>query len=117
MLDLTSSSLLTSLNQGLLLAQEAEVEAPEGMSVGGKLAFIIGIVVSAFVLSWLISTGLKMQKEISGRLTAVLLALFIGASPFLYLLSQGKPLSDAVRLGIDLAGGYQHGLPGLYRRR
>jgi len=105
MLDLTSSSLLTSLNQGLLLAQEAEVEAPEGMSVGGKLAFIIGIVVSAFVLSWLISTGLKMQKEISGRLTAVLLALFIGASPFLYMLSQGKPLSDAVRLGIDLAGG------------
>ena len=105
MLDLTSSSLLTSLNQGLLLAQEAEVEAPEGMSVGGKLAFIIGIVVSAFVLSWLISTGLKMQKEISGRLTAVLLALFIGASPFLYLVSQGKPFSEAVRLGIDLAGG------------
>ncbi|MBD3672222.1 MAG: protein translocase subunit SecD [Planctomycetaceae bacterium] len=75
------------------------------MSVGGKLLFIFGIIASAFILGWLISSALKMQKEISGRLTGVLLALFICGSPFLYLLSQGRPLSEALRPGIDLAGG------------
>ena len=102
MLELTSV-LSTSLTQSLLLAQKAEEAAP-GVSVGMKMLFIVGIIVAAFALGWAISTGLKM-KEASGRITGVLMALFIGATPFLFLLLQGKPLSDAMRWGIDLAGG------------
>jgi SecD/SecF fusion protein len=103
MLELTSH-LNSSLTGSLLLAQETD-EASAGLSVGMKLLFIVGIVLAAFILSWAISTALNMKKEIQGRLSGILLALFIGATPFLYLLSQGRPISEAFNYGIDLAGG------------
>lgn len=93
----------------LVLAQEsltAAEELPEISTAMGWGIFltIVAVLVLPFVLGNFLATALRM-KEISTRLSLVLLALTLGLSPFVVTLSQGGSLKDAIDLGIDLAGG------------
>lgn len=68
------------------------------------LVVLLASVIIPFVLGAFIASALKM-KEYGGRFGFILFALWLGLMPFVQQLSGGKPLSEAIRLGIDLAGG------------
>ncbi|MBX3442243.1 MAG: protein translocase subunit SecD [Planctomyces sp.] len=66
-----------------------------------KVAAILGL---PFLLARLICNALRV-REFSTRMGIVFFALTLGAAPFVSVISEGRPWTDAVRLGIDLAGG------------
>lgn len=94
----------------LLLAQDAVTSADEVAEVSslagwGIFLLVIAIMVLPFVLGGVIANALKM-KDLATRISLVLLALTLGATPFVMTqFRDGGKLKDAIRLGIDLAGG------------
>ena len=94
------------------------VEQPEGFETGtsvptsrpGALAGmlllleIVFILVFPFIVGKLIAQALRM-KEVSFRIGMVLLALTIGFAPFVNAQIRTGNWRDAIKLGIDLAGG------------
>lgn len=90
----------------LVLAQET-LTAAEDDGMAGWLVFLIIVAVLAlpFVLGNAIASALKL-KDLGSRIGVVLLALTLGLAPFVSIKMQddGK-LTDAIDLGIDLAGG------------
>jgi len=86
---------------------QTEPAAPtpgEGFS-GLLMLFIFLLVVAGpFILGEVIARLLKL-KDISFRLGIVLFALTLGLTPFVYRIANGGVWTDAIRLGIDLAGG------------
>ena len=95
-----------------LLAQAAEAVAPvaapaadavtrPGWLVPVMLLALLGIP----VVGGMLAEKLLGLKNISGRVGVVLFALCLALSPFVTRLVVGGELKDAIRLGIDLAGG------------
>jgi len=100
------------LNAGsnwLLLAQATQ-KAGETISkeprTSGFLVFlmILAIFVVPFVLGSMLAKMLKL-KDLSTKIGGILLAVTLGLAPFVWHLANGGELKDAIRLGIDLAGG------------
>ena len=70
-----------------------------------KLLILIGIVVGSFGLGWLIARSLRL-RDVSGKIGAILFTLGLGLSPFIdTMVVQHKPWYEALKFGIDLAGG------------
>ncbi|MDB4743512.1 protein translocase subunit SecD [Planctomicrobium sp.] len=93
----------------MLLAQGKLVvpppaKAPSSAEGWGIFLLVIAILVLPFVLGNVIANALKM-KHLATRISIVLLAITLGISPFVMTLVRGDSLKDAIRLGIDLAGG------------
>ncbi len=91
----------------LTLAQAAaSPDTGESAGLSGWLKFLI--VVAIFVVPLaagaLIEKALKL-KDVGTRIGIVLLTLVLGVAPFVYQISTGGEWKDAIRLGIDLAGG------------
>ncbi|MEX1230985.1 MAG: protein translocase subunit SecD [Planctomycetaceae bacterium] len=106
-----------SFSHWALLAQDAgtaandavkEVAEAAGSSSSSSgtllLMFALLVFVVPFVLGTLIAKALKL-KDVSGRITLVLFALLMGATPILYQMAKGNSWKDSFSLGIDLAGG------------
>lgn len=91
------------LAQGTLSVPEEATEVSSVMGWGIFL-LVIAIMVLPFVLGNLIANALKM-KALASRISLVLLALTLAVSPFLMTIVRGDSLKDAIRFGIDLAGG------------
>jgi SecD/SecF fusion protein len=99
------------LLSGLTLAQAATTaqttaQAAKANQTSAWILFlmVVGVIVVPFVLGTLLSRALRM-KDVSMRIGLVLFTVFLAATPFAWRLVQGRPLKDALRLGIDLAGG------------
>ncbi|MFO1019763.1 MAG: protein translocase subunit SecD [Planctomycetales bacterium] len=70
-----------------------------------KLLIFVAIIVISVGLGWFIANGLRM-KEYSGKISFIIFTLFFGLSPFINkVLVDKKPALEALRFGIDLAGG------------
>jgi SecD/SecF fusion protein len=65
---------------------------------------VVALLVGPFVLARLICQALRL-KEFSFRMGVVLFAITLGLAPFLNVIRHGKSWKEAIRLGIDLAGG------------
>lgn len=99
---------------GFLFAQGAKVEVlqkagEEAVAASGTPGWVMFLVVLAvmilpFVAGWLISQALKL-KDLSFRIGLVLFTATLGLTPFAWKVAHGQSWKDAVRLGIDLAGG------------
>ena len=87
------------------VAEAAETASP-GSGLTGFLILIgiIALIVVPFVLGQLIANALKV-KDWGMRIGVCMFAFVLGVTPFVASLVAGKPLSDTVRLGIDLKGG------------
>ena len=94
-----------SVETATKVAEAAENAAP-GSGFTGFLILvgILALIVVPFVLGQLIANAMKV-KEWGMRIGVCLFALVLGVTPFASSLIAGKPLSDTVRLGIDLKGG------------
>lgn len=83
------------------------VETATGNSGLGSLLVLIGVfalVILPFVLGQLLANALRF-KEWGMRIGVCLFALVLGLAPFVAGWSQGKPLEEIIRQGIDLKGG------------
>lgn len=69
-----------------------------------KLLIFVGIFVASIGLGWFISQALRV-REYSTKLSVMFFTLLFALSPFINAVVDGKPWTDAVRFGIDLAGG------------
>lgn len=70
-----------------------------------KILIIAGIFVVSIGLGWFIARSLRV-REFSMRLTVLFLTFLLGLSPFINSVAvEGKSWLDALRFGIDLAGG------------
>jgi SecD/SecF fusion protein len=92
----------------VLLAQDQaiKVAAPAAAtSYDWKLmALLIGAFVLPVIFGTVIARTLRV-KEYTGRITVTLFILAMSLVPFLSELAHGRPMSEAVTWGIDLAGG------------
>ena len=61
-------------------------------------------IIVPFVLGALLASALRL-KEYGTKFGVIFFALWLGLMPFIKQVAGGNPLSDAIRLGIDLAGG------------
>lgn len=69
------------------------------------ILFIAGVLIPPFILGELISRILNV-KDLSGRFTGTFLAISLGLAPFAWnYFDDDSNVSDAIKLGIDLAGG------------
>ncbi len=67
------------------------------------LILVANLIVPLIVGNWL-GRAFKL-KDLSGRISAVTLAILLAISPFVFQLATGQSLLNAIPLGIDLAGG------------
>ena len=97
---------------GLTLAQ-ATADAAQTTANAAKatqtsawmlFAMVICVIVLPFLLGSLLARALRM-KDVSMRIGLVLFTVFLALTPFAWRLMQGRSPKDALRLGIDLAGG------------
>ena len=104
------------------VADTASEAVAEGIDAAGKVAasapatgestldlillllLILGILIVPLVLGGFIAKSLKL-KDYGGRIGASLLALTLALAPLVYNSFNDISLTEAVRLGIDLAGG------------
>ncbi len=95
---------MDGMGMGLLLAQAAD-KAADTPGVPWQFFVTIALVfIVPFILGQLIAVGLKL-KEFGFKMGVVLFSIFLSAAPFVYQGMMGKPVSKAISLGIDLAGG------------
>ncbi|MFI4848589.1 MAG: protein translocase subunit SecD [Gimesia chilikensis] len=87
-----------------LLAQEATEKAPSGVSAVTIILILLAVFVLPFILGAVISRALKL-KEYSQKIGLVLFVAIVAATPFIWQISHGHDWRNAIRLGIDLAGG------------
>jgi len=70
-----------------------------------KLLIFVGIIVVSIGLGWFISQALRVRTY-STKLSLLFFTLLFGLSPFINaVLIEKKPWNEALRFGIDLAGG------------
>ena len=74
------------------------------MSAWIVILWILAIFVAPIILGQFIARATRMKDD-AGRFSTVLVLLAIFLAPFASQLIHGEKLSDAFRLGIDLAGG------------
>ncbi len=95
---------MDGMGMGLLLAQAAD-KTPQAPSIPWQFFATVALVfIVPFILGQLIASGLKL-KEFGFKMGVVLFSIFLSAAPFVYQAMQGNPMSKAISLGIDLAGG------------
>lgn len=84
----------------------AEVTEKTTSQVSGGFIFLIlfAVFVLPFVLGTLIARALKL-KDFSRRIGLVLFTAVIASTPFIWQIANGHDWRNAIRLGIDLAGG------------
>ncbi len=89
---------------------KAAEQAAEATGAGGWLVLlaVVGIILMPFLLGWLIARALRLP-DVATRVGLVLLALFVGAAPFVWNMVATGSVSEGFRkslqLGVDLAGG------------
>ncbi len=87
-----------------VLAQAAD-KAPTTATLPWQFFVILAVVfILPFVLGTLIAQALRL-KDLGGQIGVVLFSIALGLSPFAYRMLHGQPWTDAISLGIDLAGG------------
>ena len=100
--------MIESILNGLTLAQAADTAtkaaAPSQASAWLMFLFVALVIVVPFILGNLIARALRM-KDISMKIGIVLFAVFLAVTPFGWRIAHGKSPMDALRMGIDLAGG------------
>jgi SecD/SecF fusion protein len=100
--------MIESMLHGLILAQAAtpatKTAAPSAASAWLMFLFVVLVIVVPFVLGSLAARALRM-KDISMKLGIVFFTVFLAITPFGWRIAQGKSPKDALRMGIDLAGG------------
>ena len=96
---------------GLTLAQatNAVQTTAEAAKTGQRpawvlFALVVTVIVVPFVLGTLLARALRM-KDVSMRIGLVLFTVFLAVTPFAWRLVQGRSPKEALRMGIDLAGG------------
>jgi SecD/SecF fusion protein len=96
---------------GLTLAQttgaaQTTAEAAKTAQTPAWVLFVlvVTVMVVPFVLGTLLACALRM-KDVSMRIGLVLFTVFLALTPFAWRVAQGRSLKDALRMGIDLAGG------------
>jgi SecD/SecF fusion protein len=95
---------MDGMGMGLLLAQAADT-ATKTPSVPWQFFAIVALVfIVPFILGQLIAQAMKL-KDLGFKMGVVLLSIFLSAAPFAYQVMLGRPMSKAISLGIDLAGG------------
>jgi SecD/SecF fusion protein len=99
------------LLNGLTLAQAADAaqktaDAAKAVQTSAWVLFllVVAVIVLPFVIGSMLARALRM-KDVSMRIGLVLFTLFLAVTPFAWRVVQGRSLKDALRLGIDLAGG------------
>jgi SecD/SecF fusion protein len=99
------------LLNGLTLAQTVDAaqktaDAAKAAQTSAWVLFllVVAVIVLPFVIGTFLARALRM-KDVSMRIGLVLFTLFLAVTPFAWRLVQGRSLKDALRLGIDLAGG------------
>ncbi|MCA9033612.1 MAG: protein translocase subunit SecD [Planctomycetaceae bacterium] len=65
---------------------------------------VLALIVLPFVLGQLLANALKV-KEWGFRIGVSLFALVLGLAPFIGSIMAGRPVTETIRLGIDLKGG------------
>lgn len=89
----------------LTLAQAAAPAEGQSQMTGWLiLAVLVGIFVVPFSLGSLIGRGLGL-KDLSFKIGVVLFTAILGITPFVWVEARGGTWTDALRAGIDLAGG------------
>ena len=92
----------------LLFAQAAEVAEPavEASGPSGWMVMLVLFVVFVlpFVAGTFIARLLKL-KDLGNKIGTVLFAAVFGLAPFVWQYANGHGWTDAIKLGIDLAGG------------
>ncbi|HET6328839.1 MAG TPA: protein translocase subunit SecD [Planctomycetaceae bacterium] len=101
--------MIESILNSLTLAQAAgtATKAPVAsshMSAWLMFLFVVLVIVVPFVLGNLAARALRM-KDISMKIGIIFFAVFLALTPFGWRIAQGKSPKDALRMGIDLAGG------------
>ncbi|HET6424032.1 MAG TPA: protein translocase subunit SecD [Planctomycetaceae bacterium] len=95
---------MDGMGMGLLLAQAAD-KATQSPSVPWQFFATVALVfIAPFILGQALATALRL-KDLGFKMGIVLFSIFLSAAPFVYQALQGKPISKAIQLGIDLAGG------------
>ena len=77
--------------------------APQS-SIGFKLGLVAGMVAISVFLGWFLGRTLRV-RDMSFKMGALIFVILVGISPFLNKLIDGRPPQEAIKLGIDLAGG------------
>jgi SecD/SecF fusion protein len=77
---------------------------PSGMSGWLMFLILLAIFILPFVFGSLLGRWLKL-KDLSTKMGTILLAVTLGLTPFVWHVATGGEPKDAIRLGIDLAGG------------
>ena len=102
---------MTEPGNGLfVLAQDAaataETAAESGGMSGGALFLIVlaCVILLPIVVGQLIANALKL-KDFGFRISLCLFVTALGLAPFIWHAVNGRPMSTAIRQGIDLAGG------------
>ncbi|MEZ6060941.1 MAG: protein translocase subunit SecD [Planctomycetaceae bacterium] len=89
---------------GTAAGDAAQAAGASGLSVALGLLVVLLVLIGPFVIgAWL--AKLLNVRELGTRMGVTLLALTIGLMPFVVQARRGEPMSEVVRLGIDLAGG------------
>jgi len=76
----------------------------EGLAGWMVFLIVIAMLVLPFVIGQGIANALRL-KDLSTKIGIVLFALTLGMAPFVASKLAGRPISDALNWGIDLAGG------------
>lgn len=87
-----------------LLAAEVTEKSTSQISGWGIFLILAVVFVLPFVLGALIAHALKM-KDFSRKIGLVLFTAVIASTPFVWQVAHGHDWRNAIRLGIDLAGG------------
>ncbi|QDU09123.1 protein translocase subunit SecD [Gimesia aquarii] len=87
-----------------LIAAEVADNATSKVSGWYILLVIFVVFVLPFILGVIIARALKL-KEFSRKIGLVLFTAVIAATPFIWQIANGNDWRNAIRLGIDLAGG------------
>src|ERR1700691_6186715 len=98
--------MIERLLSGLTLAQTTEVGkgAPSQVSAWAMFLLVICVIVIPFVAGSFLARALRMKDQ-AMKMGIILFAFVLAVTPFGMRVAQGHSLKDAVRLGIDLAGG------------
>ena len=99
------------LLSGLTLAQVADATQTAAQTAKANqtsawilFLLVVAVIVVPFVLGSFLARALRM-KDVSMRIGLVLFTVFLAITPFAWRVIQGHSAKDALRLGIDLAGG------------
>ncbi|WP_339732625.1 protein translocase subunit SecD [uncultured Gimesia sp.] len=87
-----------------LLAAEVTEKTTSQVSGWGILLILIVVFIVPFVLGAAIARALKL-KDFSRKIGLVLFTAVIASTPFAWQIANGHDWRNAIRLGIDLAGG------------